>query len=152
MSKLQEEIKQTRPFTSLEEEAYLNLQRTAYILSVRNDAVIKAEGLSRVQYNVLRILRGAGADGLPSTEVGNRLVTKDPDMTRLLERLEVMQTITRERQPMDRRVINVRITQVGLDLLAKLDLPTQESVKRSLGHLGEEMLEQFNALLVLARS
>ena len=151
MSELQKEILQSRPFSSREEEVFLNLQRTAYALRLKVDEILKSHGLTGTQYNVLRILRGAGGDGLPCSEIGERMVTNDSDITRLLERLEKAGLITKQRAQEDRRVIVTRITDEGLKLLDDLDEPITETNVENLGHLGPEMLEQLNALLVLAR-
>src|SRR5215213_3217733 len=106
---LREEIKQTRPFRSPEQEAFLNLQRTADVLMSRMGAVMQDHaGVSPTQYNVLRILRGAGDDGLPCRAVADRMVTRDPDITRLLDRLERDGLISRTRDTRDRRVVLAR--------------------------------------------
>ena len=152
MSKLQAEIKQTKPFSSIEEEVYLNLQRTAYQLKQQSEEIFKAANLSSTQYNVLRILRGAGERGLASSQISERLVTKDSDITRVSERLERRGLIKKERAEDDKRVIVSKITKKGLGLLEKLDGPTREKISGLLGHLGEDFLQQLNSLLVLARS
>ena len=133
---LQRDLKQRRPFASREEEAYLNLVRTADLLSREVAAVLKRHQLSEAQYNVLRILRGAGADGLACSEIGNRLVTRDPDVTRLLDRLEARALIARSREDIDRRVVTTRITPPGLTLLELLDPPVRQAVERMLAHVG----------------
>ena len=117
---LQEEIKQSRPFRSREEEAYLTLVRTADVLTRTVADQLKDFNISETQYNVLRILRGAGPDGHPCSEVGARLLTRDPDVTRLLDRLEKRDLITRARDASDRRVVTIRITPEGLALLKEL--------------------------------
>lgn len=147
-----DEIKQTKPFASIEEEVFLNLQRTAYVLRQYNDEVLKREDLTNIQYNVLRILRGAGKDGLACSKISERLVTKDSDITRVLERLQKRNLIIRERAEEDRRVIVSKITEKGLKVLERLDDPVQEKNINLLGHLGNDMLQQLNALLVLARN
>ena len=115
--------------------------------------VLRPSGLSATQYNVLRILRGAGSEeGLICSEISERLITKDSDITRLLERLENRGLITRERSAKDRRIVIVKISDAGLKLLAELDEPVVELHRRQLGHLGENLQEELNALLVLARS
>lgn len=151
MAGLLEEIKQTKPFASKEEEVYLNLQRTAEALRWSVAETLKPYDLTASQYNVLRILRGAGADGVKCSEISERLVTKDSDITRLLDRLIRRKLVTRERDERDRRAIVARITVEGLTLLAELDEPIRQASTRQLGHLGADLLEQFNALLVLAR-
>ena len=151
MAGLLEEIKQTKPFASKEEEVYLNLQRTAEALRWSVVETLKPYELTGSQYNVLRILRGAGAGGVKCSEISERLVTKDSDITRLLDRLITRNLVTRERDAKDRRVIVARITEAGLKLLAELDEPVLKASREQLGHLGADLLEQFNALLVLAR-
>ena len=152
MAGLLEEIKQTKPFASKEEEVYLNLQRTAEALRWSVVETLKPYELTDSQYNVLRILRGAGTEGVKCSEISERLVTKDSDITRLLDRLETRKLVSRERDARDRRVIVARITDDGLKLLAELDEPILNASKQRLGHLGADLLEQLNALLVLARA
>src|ERR1035441_9130235 len=95
--RLQREIKQSKPFHNLQAEAYLNLLKTAEVLEQALNAGMKAYGISGTQYNVLRILRGAGPDGLACSEIGSRMITHDPDITRLLDRLETRALIVRQR-------------------------------------------------------
>jgi len=116
-SRLQAEIKQNKPFASLEHEAMLGLLRTAALVDHGNDEALRPFGVTGTQFNVLRILRGAGDAGLCGREVGERMVTKVPDVPRLLERLEKAGLISRERDPNDRRHVTARITQQGNDLL-----------------------------------
>jgi DNA-binding MarR family transcriptional regulator len=111
---------------------------------------LKAEELSPNQYNVLRILRGA-PDGLPCGEVGNRMITRDPDITRLLDRLEKRDLISRCREARDRRMVMARITSAGMDLLGRLDEPVREAHRSQLGHLGRERLDDLKELLQSAR-
>src|SRR5262245_1014357 len=108
------EIKKLRPFDSPEQEAMLNVMRTADRLAGEIDQVFKPSGLSATQYNVLRILRGAGESGLPCGEIAQRMITRDPDVTRLLDRLEKRKLISRCREEKDRRVVCARITNAGL--------------------------------------
>ncbi len=150
--RLQDEIKQTRPFRSLEEEVILGLARTADALARGAEEVLKASGLTGTQYNVLRILRGAGAAGLSCGDVAGRMITRDPDLTRLLDRLEARSLVTRARDGGDRRVVTTRITQAGLALLAELDEPVQAQHRERLGHLGKEKLRTLARLLDEARS
>lgn len=149
---LLEEIKQTKPFANFEGEVLLNLQRTADVAQREVILTLKPYEITPSQYNVLRILRGAGADGLMCSEIGDRMVTRDSDITRLLERLEKRSLITRRRDAKDRRVINTCITEEGLKMLAELDEPMEETSRKRLAHFSREMLEQLNALLVLARA
>src|SRR5690348_11446657 len=123
---LRSEIKQTKPFASLEEEAQLNLERTAAVLGHAFAESLKPYGVTPTQYNVLRILRGAGAEGLCRNEVRDRLISQVPDVTRLLDRLEDSGLIERERSTTDRRQVATRITAAGLELLQALDEPVLE--------------------------
>ncbi len=145
--KLLAEIEQSRPFRSLEQEAFLNLQRTADALMAEIAGVLKPLELSPTQYNVLRILRGAGDGGLPCGRVADRMITREPDMTRLLDRLEKRGLISRCRETSDRRVVCTRITGDGLKVLADLDEPITAANLRLLGHLGQEKLERLIDLL-----
>src|SRR5256885_12171095 len=115
-----------------EEAAFLDLLRTCDLLSRGPAQVLKIEDLSATQYNVLRILRGA-PEGLPCGEIGSRMITRDPDITRLLDRLEKRELISRCRETKDRRMVMARITPEGLKLLARLDAPVQESHRKQLG-------------------
>src|SRR4051794_6704716 len=118
---LKDEIKKRKPFDQPEEEAFLNLFRTTTLLQVDFERLFKGCGLSEPQYNVLRILRGAGPAGLPSTEIADRMITRVPDITRLVDRLEASKLVERSRTPEDRRVVIVRITPKGLQALSDLD-------------------------------
>jgi len=151
MGKLRDEIKQKRRFRSAEEEAFLNLQRTADVLARGMGEALKPWGLPQAQYNVLRILRGASRSGLACREIGERMVTHDPDITRLLDRLEARGLITRSREKADRRVITARITKEGLSILEQLDQPIEQVLKRRSGHLGKKQLRLLIELLELAR-
>jgi DNA-binding MarR family transcriptional regulator len=148
---LQRDLKQRRPFASREEEAYLNLVRTTDLPTREVAAVLKPHQLSEAQYNVLRILRGAGPDGYPCSEVGHRLVTRDPDVTRLLDRLEARALIARAREHADRRVVTTRITTTGAALLEKLDGPVREAVDQMLAHMSARQLTALIEMLELAR-
>jgi MarR family transcriptional regulator, organic hydroperoxide resistance regulator len=152
VTKLQKELKQTKPFASLEEEVILNLARTAEHIGSRSAEVLKRADLTPTQYNALRILRGAGADGITCGEISERMVTKDSDITRLLDRLERRGLISRERPENNRRVVLTRITDEGLKLLAELDDHVQEGHRRLAGHLGKQQLKALNELLEAMRS
>ena len=132
------ELRQTRPFAIPEEELYLSLIRTADILGRGCHALLKDAGLSPPQYNVLRILRGAGEPGLPCGEIAARMVTRDPDVTRLLDRLEQRGLITRGRGTEDRRVVSACITAAALDVLDGIDPHMHALHKRQLGVLSAE--------------
>ena len=140
-----------RRTASPEEVAYLDLLRTTEMLSRPVSQLLKTEDLSPAQYNVLRILRGS-PDGLTCREIGNRMITRDPDITRLLDRLEKRKLIFRSRDDQDRRVVLTRITGVGLDLLARLDQPVRALHRRLLGPLGPERLLALAQLLEACRS
>src|SRR6202047_3272547 len=123
-----------------EEAAFLDLLRTTDMLSRGLIAVLKAEDISSTQYNVLRILRGS-PEGLPCGEIANRMITRDPDITRLLDRLEKRGLIARSRETKDRRTVMARIAPEGLRVLARLDDPVQAAHRLQLGHLGLERLQ-----------
>jgi DNA-binding MarR family transcriptional regulator len=143
---------QNKALSSLEEAAFVALLRTADQLQWRAAEMFKRHGLSPTQYNALRILRGAGPEGLACSEVGERMINRDPDITRLLDRLERRGLIQRSREQKDRRVIKVRITPAGLDLLKSLNREVAEFHRQLLGHLGEERLESLVRLLEAARA
>jgi DNA-binding MarR family transcriptional regulator len=139
------QLDQRRPALP-EETAFLDLLRATDLLSRGLIGVLKQEDLSMTQYNVLRILRGA-PEGLPCGEVSSRMITRDPDITRLLDRLEKRGMISRTRESKDRRMVMARITPQGLKLLGRLDEPVQETHRKQLGHLGRERLRALAALL-----
>jgi len=144
--------KNRRPgMPSSEEAAFLDLLRTTDMLSRGLVTILKPEDLSSTQYNVLRILRGA-PEGLPCGEIAKRMITRDPDITRLLDRLEKRGLISRSREARDRRTVLARITGAGLKLLARLDEPVQAAHRKQLGHLGRERLRLLTDLLREARS
>ncbi|HET7230182.1 MAG TPA: MarR family transcriptional regulator [Longimicrobium sp.] len=149
--KIQREIQQNKPIPSLEEEAYLNVQRTANVLLQGLTEVLRRHDLTPTQYNVLRILRGAGDTGLTAGEVGDRMITRDPDVTRLLDRLEKRGLAERWRCTHDRRVVWTRVTEAGLGVIAPLDGEIAELHLRQLGHLGGERLTSFISLLETVR-
>ena len=134
-----------------EEAAFLDLLRTTDMLSRRLVLVLKTEDLSATQYNVLRILRGA-PEGLACGEIAGRMITRDPDVTRLLDRLEKRGLISRDRETKDRRTVMARITPEGLTLLSRLDEPVQAAHRKQLGHLGRERLRTLVKLLSLLRN
>jgi DNA-binding MarR family transcriptional regulator len=134
-----------------EELTYLELCRTTDLLSRNLSKLLKAEELSSNQYNVLRILRGA-PDGLACGEIAFRMITRDPDITRLVDRLEKRGLISRCRETADRRMVLVRISNEGLKLLARTDGPIREGHRAQLGHMGKERLRKLTDLLRIARS
>jgi DNA-binding MarR family transcriptional regulator len=150
------EIKKRRPFDLAEEEAFLNVIRTADVLQREFAVLFRRFDLSETQYNALRILRGARAaeaddGGLPCGEIANRMVTRDPDVTRLLDRLEKRGLIKRCRDEQDRRVVCAHITPAALKLLAELDPLVADVHRRQLGHLDAGELKTLSALLEKAR-
>jgi DNA-binding MarR family transcriptional regulator len=128
---------------SLEEHAFLTLQRSADRLMGRFARWLKPHALSPTQYNALRILRGAGQRGMPCQEIGERMITRDSDVTRLVDRLEKRGLVMRRPDGKDRRVVRAVITPSGLELLRKLDGPVQEFLGTLLGHLGQEELRRL---------
>src|ERR1700688_4584241 len=134
-----------------EEAAFLDLVRTCDLLSRGPAQVFKTEDLSATQYNVLRILRGA-PEGLPCGEIANRMITRDPDVTRLLDRLEKRGLISRCRETKDRRTVRVRIAPEGLKVLGRMDETVQAAHRKQLGHLGQQRLQELTELLRVARS
>ena len=143
-------VKKAKRAVCAEEVAFLELSRTTDLLSRRLAGLLKAEDLSANQYNVLRILRGS-SEGLPCGEIGSRMITRDPDITRLLDRLEKRELISRCRETKDRRMVMARITPEGMKLLARMDDPVREGHKSQLGHLGRERLQLLTELLREAR-
>jgi DNA-binding MarR family transcriptional regulator len=149
---LQKELKQQKPFGSLEQEVVLNVMRTAGAFRKGIAEILRPFELSAPQYNILRILRGASEqEGLPCTEIGERLVSRDPDVTRLLDRLEKRGLITRGRSAADRRIVNARITKKGLDLVTELDSPMATVHAGQLAHMKRKDLRELVDLLEQAR-
>jgi DNA-binding MarR family transcriptional regulator len=140
------------PQAGLEAQVFVSLLRTSDALARGAEALLKAHSLSPTQYNVLRILRGAGEQGLACREVSERLITRDPDITRLLDRLEARGLIARAREARDRRVVKTRITEEGLRLLAELDQPVRDAHRSQFRHLSERQLRQLLGLLDRARA
>ncbi|MBV8478371.1 MAG: MarR family transcriptional regulator [Acidobacteria bacterium] len=139
-----------QPAPSPEEEAYLELLRTTDLLSRGVVRVLKDEDLSSTQYNVLRILRGQ-REGLPCGEIAQRMITRDPDITRLLDRLENRGLVWRSRHEQDRRTVLTRITSAGLKVLARLDEPVRAVHDQQLGHVGGWRLKKLSNLLRCCR-
>ncbi|HWF14136.1 MAG TPA: MarR family transcriptional regulator [Candidatus Acidoferrales bacterium] len=139
------------PLALLDHRVFVSLMRTADALSRGAEALLKPYNLSGTQYNVLRILRGAGEKGLACREVGCRLISRDPDITRLLDRMETRGLIVRAREKNDRRVVKTRITAEGLRLLNDLDVPVRKLHRRQLRHLPTKKLQQLSKLLDRAR-
>jgi DNA-binding MarR family transcriptional regulator len=136
----------SRPHIPVEDQLFIAILKTADLLAQQAEQVIKAAGLTPTQYNVLRILRGE-PQGLPCRAIGDRMISRDPDMTRLLDRLEKQGYITRERQKDDRRVVKIRITAEGLKQLRKLDQPVHEVHQGQFRHMSAARLKQLGELL-----
>jgi DNA-binding MarR family transcriptional regulator len=153
-SRLQQEIKQAQPFASLEEEVYLSLRLTSRLLDEPWERHLKAEeGLTPSQYNLLRILRGAHPNGRTCTEIAERMVNRDPDVTRLVDRMAQQDLVTRERDTEDRRVVRVAITRKGLAVLKRLDEAVDLFPRKVLvGHMGRRQLRELRELLSAIRS
>lgn len=151
MAGLKREIAQERPFSSDEEEALLNLLRTADCLERAFQHTSREWGVTSTQYNVLRILRGAHPQGLTCSAIGDRMITADPDITRLLARLKTQKLIKQQRDRHDRRVVWTQISEAGLELLRQMDPVIEKAPKDLLGHLSKGELAELTRLLELAR-
>lgn len=151
MPSLQVELKQTKPFTCLEEEAYLNVVRTAALLDHALGQALKPFDITPTQYNVLRILRGAGPGGLCRNEIGERLVTSVPDVTRLLDRMAEVGLIVRRRSDTDRRFVSTSLSRRGSELVNRLDARIAAIHAERLGHLDRSSLRALCDLLTAAR-
>ena len=138
------------PKANLQGQVFVSLIRTADAFTRGAEALLKPAGLSGAQYNILRVLRGAGEDGLACREIGGRLISRDPDITRLLDRMESRGLIARARELKDRRVVKTRITAEGLRILRELDEPVQDLHRKQLCRLPEKQLRQL--LLLLERA
>lgn len=150
MRTLQEELKQRKPW-SVEEEAFLNIARTAAVLEHALVQALKPFDITPTQYNVLRILRGAGADGLCRNEVSERLVRRVPDVTRLLDRMEETGLLVRARDDADRRYVTARISPQGLAVLERLDQEIHRIHRSQLGHVDPKQLRRLIGLLTAVR-
>jgi DNA-binding MarR family transcriptional regulator len=151
MVSLKHEIAQERPFSSDEEEALLNLMRTADCLQRAFQRVSRDWGVTSTQYNVLRILRGSHPQGLTCSAIGDRMITAEPDITRLLARLKARKLVRQQRDRHDRRVVWTHISEAGLELLRQMDPVIQHEPQKLLGHLSKDELAEFTRLLELAR-
>ncbi len=150
-SGLQAEIQQTTPFPSVREEAILSILRTADLVRTSIGDLLAPYGITMQQYNVLRILRGAGEAGLPTLSIGDRMIESAPGITRLLDRMESKHWVIRERCRIDRRVVHARIAPEGLQLLARLDGPLRSSTVLSFKGMEESALGQLVHLLAAVR-
>jgi DNA-binding MarR family transcriptional regulator len=136
----------------LEDQAFILLQKTAEALAQEAQQLLKANGLTGAQYNVLRILRGAEPEGLACSSIGEKMISHDPDMTRLLDRMEKRSLITRQRQTSDRRVVKTRITSQGLELLKRLDQPVRELHRRQFRQVTARRLRALAEVLEEVRN
>ena len=151
-SSLQHEISQRRPFHSLQEEAYLNILRTASQLTDALELLLKPTGITLVQYNVLRILRGSEPDGLCRNELRDRMLNRMPDVTRLLDRMEESGLVSRSREEADRRQVRTQLTARARRMVDELDDKVRAEHQRQLGHLSEDQLSSMIELLTAARN
>jgi DNA-binding MarR family transcriptional regulator len=151
MSSIQHELKQTRPFTSKGEEAGVALMRTADLLRRNLTTILAPHDLTEQQYNVLRILRGAGERGVPTLDIAERMIEETPGITRLIDRLEAKKLVSRERCTVDRRRVYCRITKTGLELVNALDRPVLDGVEAAMSGLKKRELTELLGLLNRAR-
>ena len=150
--RLEDEIRQTRPFDSQAQAAHLSIARTAAVLEHALEAALRPYGITATQYNVLRILRGAGAEGLCRREVTERMIRPVPDATRLLDRMEAAGLIERERSGADRRFVSTRLTAAGRETVDRLDAPMAELHQRHFGGVAGEALAGLIDVLGQVRS
>ncbi len=148
---LRSEIRQGQPFAHPREEAVLSLLRSSHQVEQQLSRFLRHWQLTPTRYNALRILRGAGSEGLPCGEVGERMVTPVPDVTRLLDRLEKRGWVERRRDPEDRRVVRVTLTPRAEELLGRVDGPLGEWLAAALAPLGDEKTLQLVSLLAEVR-
>jgi DNA-binding MarR family transcriptional regulator len=148
---LQQDLKQKKPFRSLQQEAYLSVVRTSTALTDAMEDLVKSKGISATQYNVLRILRGSGAEGICRNDLRDRMLSRMPDMTRLLDRMEDAGLVVRGREGEDRRMVLTRITEKGKRLLDELDAPVLALHKRQMSRLSDAQLRTLSDLLTLVR-
>jgi len=152
MAGLKLEIAQEPPFSSAEEEALLNVMRTSDCLHRAFHRNTRNWGITSTQYNVLRILRGAQPDGLTCSAIGARMITAEPDITRLLSRLKALKFVRQQRDKRDRRVVWTQISESGLELLKEMDPVIQGLPGELLGHLEKGEVAELIRLLELART
>jgi len=149
---LQEELKQSKPFVSLEVEAYISLVRTEAVLSQRVDALFKQHGITQTLYNLIRIIRGGPKEGVPCAAIAERLITRVPDVTRLVDRAVKQGLVSRKRPETDRRVVLLRLTKRGDELLEALRDPLTELHAEQLGRLSQPELKKLIDLLSKLRT
>jgi len=151
-SQLQREIRQTKPFPSSREEAILSVLRTADLIRGAISSALEPAGITMQQYNVLRILRGAGPKGLPTLAIGERMIESAPGVTRLLDRMEKREWVTRERCQVDRRVVHAKLLPAGERVLKQLDGPLRCSTLAMLPGISDEDVQHLIELLARARN
>jgi len=149
--RLREELKQTKPFASVEEEVVVEIQRTAQVVMRWCVEALKPSGLTPQQFNVLRILRGSSPNSLSASQICERMVTYDPDLTRLLDRLEAAGMIRKERDAADRRVVNVHVTAAGRETVERATVAARARIAEALGGIGAKRLGELADLLELVR-
>lgn len=149
---IQRELKQNKPFVTASAEAAVSLIRTAELVRRAVTGVVEPHGITLQQYNVLRILRGAGERGLPTLDIAERMIEQTPGITRLIDRLESKKLVVRERCKTDRRQVFCRITASGLALLRRIDQPLRDAEEIALSALTKKQLAQLMNLLDLARN
>jgi DNA-binding MarR family transcriptional regulator len=146
-SAIQREIRQRRPFRSRSQEGVVALLRTVDLVRRRLNQVVEGRGITLQQYNVLRILRGAGDDGLPTLEIAGRMIEHAPGVTRLLDRLDAKGLVRRKRSPEDRRRVLCHASPAALKLLAMLDASMDRADQEAMGMLEPGQLDAFIGLL-----
>lgn len=146
------EIKQTKPFSTLEEEAAVSLARTHALVQHAAEEMLAEHGVTQTQYNVLRILRGAGAEGLCRNAIRDRMLARVPDVTRLLDRMEDAGLVERERGEEDRRYVTARITREGLKVLTRIEPPLREFLETRFSPMGAQNLKALIDLLAQLRT
>lgn len=151
-SRIQDEIKQSRPFASPHQECLVGLLRTTDVVRRRLAGVIESHGVTPQQFNVLRILRGAGPRGLPTLEIGERMVEQAPGITRLLDRLEAKGLVKRARCPEDRRQVFCTIEPAGLSLLQGMQAAVEKADRSALGGIGTADATRLSRLLDAVRA
>ena len=145
--RLRDEIQQSRPFETLEEEVYLEILRTSQVAGRWVVEALRMSGLTPAQFNVLRILRGSGPEGLASSRVAERMINHDPDVTRLLDRLDAAGLAEKRRDERDRRVVNVAITKAGLKLIEQASKAVRLRLESEMGSMGDRQLNALADLL-----
>jgi DNA-binding MarR family transcriptional regulator len=148
---LQQDLKQKKPFRTLQQEAYLSVVRTSTVLTDAMEDLVKSRGISATQFNVLRILRGSDAEGLCRNALRDRMLTRMPDMTRLLDRMEEAGLVVRVREGEDRRMVMTRITEKGRRLLDELEAPVMALHRKQMAGLTDAQLRSLSDLLTLVR-